>query len=93
MFSVALDVVPTPGPTTATVILTIPGKLAGAIALMLLLLIRVPLTETVPKVTTIEEREGIKPLPLIITAVPPLVLPEVGEMDDKAIASVNIVSA
>jgi hypothetical protein len=61
-----------------TITLTVPAACAGVVAVIEVELTTVTLVAAVPPKLTVAPDE--KPVPVILTDVPPLVLPEVGEI-------------
>jgi len=71
--------VPTPVSELVTTTFTAPAELAGVIAVIEVLLTRTTLVAATPPIVT-EVTVGVKPVPVMVTAVPPAVVPVAGEM-------------
>ena len=70
---------PVPVSLLVTLTLTDPARCAGVVALMEVAEFRITFVAgVVPKVTDVIV--GVKPVPVIVTAVPPDVVPNVGEI-------------
>ena len=70
---------PTPVSELVTTTFTVPAEFVGVIAVIEVSLTRTTLVAATPPIVT-EVTVGVKPVPVMVTAVPPAVVPVVGEI-------------